>query len=350
MSLINRLVEKLQRHPKRVVFPEGTDPRILQAARQFATKRLGVPILLGDRAEIKDKATRLDIRLDGIRIIEPGRSDDLDQFLVQFKGLQRFRGLKEVEARETVLNNNYFATMMVATGRADAIVSGATVSASSALRPIFQIIPLQDHVASASSMLILDMENEKIGINGVLFLADCGVIPEPTEEQLSSIAVTTAAIGNHLTNETPRVAMLSFSTKSKYGKHKSVIKVRAAAELAREKAKLKNVKMEIEGELQVDAALDAMAAELKGLENSSVAGKANVLVFPDLNSGNIASKMVQILAGARSYGQIITGLTRPCAEISRGASAHDIFGTAVIVACQSIDPRLLYGTDFNKDK
>src|SRR5690606_8723614 len=104
-----------------------------------------------------------------------------------------------------------------------------------------------------------------------------------------------------------------------------------------------------EGELQVDAALDAMAAEIKGLENSSVAGKANVLVFPDLNSGNIASKMVQILAGARSYGQIITGLTKPCAEISRGASAHDIFGTAVIVACQSIDPRLLYGTDFNKD-
>lgn len=341
MSLINRLSIRLQNHPKRVAFPEGTDPRIIQAARQFATRGLGVPILLGDRTRIKVNAARLDIRLDGMRIIEPERSDEMEGYITRFQGLRRFKGLADKEAKDYLANTSYFATMMLATAGCDAIVSGATVAASSALRPLFQIIPTQEGVQTASSMQILEQEDSRLGVEGALFLADCGVIPEPTAEQLADIAVTTAGLANHLTNQLPKVAMLSFSSKKKESNNASVNKVKAATAIAKDKVRALGMDADIDGELQVDAALDAFVAEQKGIEGS-VAGKANVLIFPDLNSGNIASKLAQTVAGCRSYGQIITGLSRPAAEISRGASAHDIFGTAVIVAAQAVDQNFLY--------
>lgn len=344
MSLINRLSVRLQNHPKRVVYPEGTDPRIIQAARQYATRGLGVPILLGDRTRIKINAARLDIKLDGVKIIEPARSDELEDFMTKFQGLRRFRNLDKQSARDYVLNNNYFATLMLATGGADAIVSGATINASSALRPLFQIIPTQEGVQTASSMLILEKEDSRLGIDGALFMADCGVIPEPTSEQLADIACTTAGLAWHLTNERPRVAMLAFSSKANKDKHSSIARMKAATSLAKDKARDHDMPVEIDGELQADAALDPFVAEQKEI-GGSVAGQANVLVFPDLNSGNIASKLAQIVSGARSYGQIITGLSKPAAEISRGASAHDIFGATVIVAAQAVDKKYLYPTD-----
>jgi phosphate acetyltransferase len=341
MSLIQNLIGKLQRHPKRFVFPEGADPRILQAARQIATRRMGVPVLLGDRAQIKSMARRLDIALDGMRLIEPERSDDLEQYVTDFQHLRQGRVDRD-EARRLVSSHSYFATMMLANSQVDAIVSGATTAASSALRPLFQIIPRQAGVKTASSLLVLDMEARNVGIDGVLFLADCGVLPEPSLEQLADIAVTTATLAHHLTNALPRVAMLSFSTKSS-SEHPSVVRMREATTLAREKARLLSVPMEIDGEMQLDAALDPATALAKNT-SGAVAGQANVLIFPDLNSANIGSKLVTLLAGANAYGQIITGLSKPAAEISRGASAHDILGAAAIVGCQAIDRRLLYGT------
>ncbi len=344
MSLINRLSIRLQNHPKRVVYPEGADPRIIQAARQFATRGLGIPILLGDRSLIKDIAARLDIKLEGIRVLEPGRSDELEGFAQKFQGLRRFKGLTQYEVQDYLKNVNYFATMMVATGQADAIVSGAAATASSAIRPILQIIPRQQGVKTVSSMLILEKDDSKLGIQGALFLADCGVIPDPTAEQLADISITTAGLAYHLTNERPRVALLSFSSKSTTTTHPSIAKMKAAHTLAHELAKNYDIPLEIDGELQVDAALDPFVAEQKSI-TGSVAGKANVLIFPDLNSGNIASKLVQVLSGTRSYGQILTGLAKPAAEISRGASAHDIFGTSVIVAAQAVDRSFLYPMD-----
>ncbi len=342
MSLIPKLVEKLQRHPKRVVFPEGADPRILQAARQWVTRRMGVPILLGDRAEIKRTALRLDLNVEGMRIIEPARSDDLNVFAERFAQLRRYKGLKPVEAREAMQDQSYFAAMMLATAQADAFVGGATQSSSSALRPLFQIIPKLEQVQSASSLMILDFDEKKFGSDGSLFMTDCGVIPEPTAEQLCDIAVSTAMIAYHLTNEIPRVAMLSYATKSS-SSQPGLLKVRQATELARAKAARLNLTMEIDGEIQVDAALDATVARYKQV-TSAVGGRANVLVFPDLNSGNIAFKLVQLLAGANTFGQIMTGLSKPAAEISRGSSAHDVFGAAAVVATQAIDRRMLYGT------
>ncbi|MDR2863857.1 MAG: phosphate acetyltransferase [Puniceicoccales bacterium] len=341
MSLINRLSVRLQNHPKRVVYPEGADPRIIQAARQFSTRRLGVPILIGDRTRIKINAARLNIKLDGIRIVEPARSEELPGYVAKFRGLQRFGDLKEHEAVEYLASPNYFAAMMVATGGADAMVSGATVGPASGLRPILQILPRQPGVETVSSMQILEMEDGKFGIDGALFLADCAVIPEPTAEQLADIACTTAMLAYHLTNQPPRVALLAYTTKSSgSGHHSSIARIKAATLAAKAKSKLFDMPVEIDGELQVDAALDPFTAAVKDIE-SSVAGQANVLVFPDLNSGNIASKMVQIISNIPAYGQILTGLDRPAAEISRGASAHDIFGTSVIVAAQAVDRHYL---------
>lgn len=344
MPLIAKLTERLKRHPKRVVFPEGSDPRILQAARKFATRELGIPILLGDRSTIKSNAEKLDISLDRIRIIEPGRSDDLEDFVKKFQGLRRFKNLKEKEAEEYLENTGYFATMMLATARADAIVSGATSNASSALRPLLQIIPKQDDFGTMSSLNIFDLEDPETGKDRELFLSDCAVIPDPTSEQLCDIAVTTAALRYHLTNSMPRVALLSYTSKSVTSKNPTVAKMKAATEMARKKAQALGIPMEIDGELQVDAALDATVAQSKRIEGP-VAGQANVLIFPDLHSANIASKLVDILTRARNYGPILTGLSKPAAEISRGATASDIFGTAVMVASQAIDHRLLYPTD-----
>jgi len=343
MAFVDSLVGKLQRHPKRFVFPEGNDPRILQAARQIATRHMGVPILLGERTQIKDVAQRLDLSLEGIRMMEPERSEEFEGFIEEYFRLREAKGLSTNQARELMRNNNFFASMMLATGNVDAIVSGATATASSALRPIFHMIPLQAGVKTASSILVLDLEARNVGINGVLFMADCGVLPEPTVEQLADIALTTATLAHHLTNTLPRVAMLSFSTKSS-ANHATLVRVREATELARQKAQARKIPMEIDGEIQVDAALDRATAITKSA-GGKVAGQANVLIFPDLNSGNIGSKLVQILAGANAYGQIITGLRKPAAEISRGASAHDILGAAAIVGCQATDRRLLFGTE-----
>ncbi len=342
MPLLTKLIERLQRHPKRIVFSEGGDPRVLQAARQWVTRRMGAPILLGDRKQIKATAARLSLDLKGMRIIEPALSEDFAPFIQQLESMRDEHGLMIPDAREAIRDTGYYATMMLHNAQADAMVGGATVSATSALRPLFQIIPRQEHVQTASSLMILDWDEKKIGADGTLFLSDCGVIPEPTAEQLCDIALSTAMIARHLTNEIPRVAMLSYSSKSN-SQHPAIVKMRRATELARAKALSASLPMEIEGELQVHAALDVTIAAAKQV-SGPVAGHANVLIFPDLNSGNIAFKLVQLLAGANTFGQIITGLNRPAAEVSRGASAHDVFGAAAVVGCQAIDRRLLYGT------
>ena len=348
MPLISKLTVRLKRHPKRVVFPEGRDPRILQAARKFASNSLGIPILLGDRAKIKANAEKLDINLEHIRIIEPRRSDEWGNFVKKFQGLRRFKNLKDKDIEQYLDDTNYFATMMLATSQADAIVSGATSSASSALRPLLQIVPRLPEVNTVSSLNIFDLEDLETGKDRELFLADCAVVPNPTSEQLADIAVTTAALRYHLTNKKPYVALLSYSSKSVTSKDPTVAKMKAATKMARNKARELGIPMEIDGELQVDAALDPITAKTKKID-SPVAGHANVLIFPDLHSANIASKLVDTLTRARNYGPILTGLAKPAAEISRGASAGDIFGAAVMVASQAIDHKLLYPTDNSDD-
>lgn len=344
MSLIDHLLVRLQRHPKRIVFPEGADPRVLQAARLLAARGAGVPILLGDRSVIKARAAQLDLKLEGMRLLEPERTDDFDLLLPRLQQLERYRPLSTPEARTLLHNRTIFAALMVLTGRADALCAGATESAPRTLRALFQTLPLQPGVRSASSLLVLDQENRQIGHDGMLFLADCGVQPEPDAPALASIAVTTAEISHHLTGEDARVALLSFASHASKVRHPSVARIREAVATARAEAAARKLNAVFDGELQVDAALQPEVAAQKGLTDSPVAGRANVLVFPDLNSANIGSKLVQVLAGARSYGQVITGLQYPCATISRGAHASEILGVALIVGAQAVDRRWFLGT------
>ena len=340
MRFIGSVIDRLQRHPKRVVFPEGTEPRILQAARQFYSLRLGAPILLGERPQIKAAAADLNVSLEGVRIINPAESEDLDSFARRFELLRRFKGIKEREAREAMLNPNYYGAMMVAMHQADGFISGASEITGSTLRPLFQIIKVAPQATTASSCMIMEVEDTRFGENGVMFMADCGVIPEPTVDQLADIAVSTAQLAQKLLGTRPRVALLSYSTKGS-ATHASIGRVQAATALAQQKARQKGLEADFDGELQVDAALVPDIAQRK-LPDSQVAGRANVLVFPDLNSGNIASKLVQHVTRANAYGQILLGLDRPAADVSRGSNAHDILGVAAIVGMQAVAYRELY--------
>ena len=340
MRFIGQVIEKLQRHPKRIVFPEGTEPRVLQAARQFYSLRLGVPILLGDRSRIKEIAEALNISIEGMRIINPAESEDLENFSRRFEILRRYKGLKEAEAREAMLQPNYFGAMMVAMHQADGFVSGANQNVGSVLRPLFQIIKVAPQNNTASSCLVMEVEDSGYGSNGVLFMADCGVIPEPTAEQLADIAVSTAQLARHLLGARPRVALLSFSTKGS-SRHPSIGRIQAATAMAEEKAREKQLEAVFDGELQVDAALVPEIASRKA-PGARIVGDANVLIFPDLNSGNIASKLVRHIGRANAYGQILLGLDRPAADVSRGSSAHDILGVAAIVGVQAVDYHILY--------
>ena len=239
-----------------------------------------------------------------------------------------------------MLQPNYFGAMMVAMHQADGFVSGTNQSTGSVLRPLFQIVKVAPQTKTASSCQIMEVEDTRFGENGVLFMADCGVIPDPTVEQLADIAVSTAQLAQQLVGVRPRVAMLSFSTKGS-STHPSIGKVKAATALADRQARESGVDADFDGELQVDAALVPDIASRK-LPESKVGGKANVLIFPDLNAGNIASKLVRHIARANAYGQILLGLDRPAADVSRGSNAHDILGVAAIVGVQSIEYARLY--------
>jgi phosphate acetyltransferase len=340
MRFIGSIIEKLQRHPKRIVFPEGAEPRVLQAARQYYSLRLGAPILLGDRTKIKEIAAALSVSLEGIRIVNPAESEDLENYTRRFEILRRFKGMKNAEARDAMLQPNYFGAMMVAMHGADGFVSGTNQYVGSVLRPLFQIIKVAPQTTTASSCQILEVEDSRYGENGVLFMADCGVIPEPTTEQLADIAVTTAQLARHLLGVKPRVALLSFSTKGS-SSHPSIGRIQAAGALAQKKALARQLDADFDGELQVDAALVPEIANRKA-PAAKIAGNANVLIFPDLNSGNIASKLVRHLARANAYGQILLGLDRPAADVSRGSNAHDVLGVAAIVGVQAVDYQMLF--------
>jgi phosphate acetyltransferase len=340
MRFIGTVIEKLQRHPKRLVFPEGEEPRVLQAARQFQALRLGVPILLGDRTRIKNAAAALGLSLNGIRIIDPASSEDLDSFAERYLQIRKERGITESEAIAAMRQPNYFGSMMVAMHQADGLVSGTSEFSGDVLRPLFRIIKMAPNYSTASSCMIMEVDDTRFGNDGVLFLADCGVIPDPTADQLAEIACSTGHLAKHLMGVEPRIAMLSYSTHGS-ARHASVVKVKQATELAAQRAKDLGLKAQFEGEIQADAAIVPDVADLKDL-SSDVAGAANVLIFPDLNAGNIASKLLKHIARANAYGQILLGIDRPAADVSRGSNAHDVLGVAAIVGLQSIEYEALF--------
>jgi len=340
MRFIESVFTKLKRHPKRIVFPEGAEPRVLEAAGRFNRMQLGAPILLGDTEEIERKAEQYGIDLTRIGIIDPTKADDVEVFARRLERLQRYRNIGAGDAREILVNPNYFAAMMIQHGQADGLVGGASQYASSLLRPLIQIVKPLPGITTVSSCMMLEGGAEAFGEEGMLMFADCAVVPEPTVEQLASIGVETGKVCRQLTGLRPRVAFLSFSTKGS-SRLPAASKMAAAAALARQKADEEKLEMDIDGELQADTAILPELAAVKA-PSSRVAGSANVLIFPDLNSGNIAAKLVQHLGGAAAYGQVLLGLSRPAADMSRGASVEDILGVAAIVGVQAVEYRKLY--------
>jgi phosphate acetyltransferase len=342
MNFIETVFQKLKRHPKRIVFPEGAEPRVLRAAARFVKLKLGAPVVLGRRADIEKAAAAENIDLNRIGVIEPETASDLPVFIKRLEKLKRYHDLGPKQARELMTRPDYFGAMMVQYGQADGLVTGASETASSALRPLIQLIKPQPGVKSISSCMLLDLSNKRYGERGVMLFGDCAVIPEPTVEQLASIAVETGKVCRQLTGNKPRIALLSFSTKGS-SQLPSPQRIAAAAALGKKQALDAGVEMEIDGEMQADTALLTDLAARKA-PDSHVAGRANVLIFPDLNAGNIGAKLVQFLAGADAYGQILLGLTKPCAELSRGATEDDILGVAAILGVQAIEYRKLYPT------
>jgi phosphate acetyltransferase len=340
MRFIESVFQKLKRHPKRIVFPEGAEPRVLEAAGRFAKMQLGAPILLGDAGEIEHKAEQYSIDLSRIGIIDPTKAEDSPIFAKHLERLQRYRNVGAGDAREILVNPNYFAAMMIQHGQADGLVGGASQYASSLMRPLIQIVKPLPGITTVSSCMMLEGRPQVFGAEGMLMFADCAVVPEPTVEQLASIGIETGKVCRQLTGIRPRVAFLSFSTKGS-SRLPAASKMAAAAALAKQKVDTEKLDMEIDGELQADTALLPELAAIKA-PASRVAGNANVLIFPDLNSGNISAKLVQHLGEASAYGQVLLGLSRPAADMSRGASVEDILGVAAIVGLQAIEYRKLY--------
>jgi len=348
MKFIETVYAKLQRHPKRIVFPEGTEPRVLQAAAEIHKMKIGAPILLGNRDEIEECAVRKRIDITRIGIIDPATASDLPLFCKRLEKLGRYRDLGPGEAEAFMKNPNYFAAMMIQNGQADALVGGVSGFAGSLLRPLFQLVKPLAGVASISSAMVLALKDARFGESGLLLFADCAVIPEPTVPQLAQIGLQAGRLFGQLTGVRPRVAFLSYSTKGS-AENASTQKVAAATAQARKDVEHQDIEMEIDGELQADTALLPEVAAAKA-PTSPVAGAANVLVFPDLNAGNIAVKLVEHLAGAEVYGQILLGLSKPCADLSRGATVETIVGAAAIVGLQAIEYRKLYPPDGGIDE
>lgn len=340
---MERIYPALIRHPKRIVFPDGQDPRVIQAAKEFTQRRLGIAILIGNSEKIHDIAATQGIDLHRIKIIDPTspyHSDDLDAFVRAMQALTRFKNNDPAELRRLASQPNYFSALMLQRGHADALAGGLCDTSGSLLRPLFHIIKPRPGCKSVFSATVIDCQDKTIGNEGLLFFADGAVIPRPTVEQLSQIAVETARLARQITGAMPYIAMLSYSTKGS-AKNEEIDRVIAATALARQYLITQQIPAEIDGELQADAALIPEVAAIKAPQ-SPVAGKANVLIFPDLNAGNIAIKLVQRLAHAQAYGQILLGLDRPAAELSRSAQPQEILSVAAIVALQAVAYHQLY--------
>ena len=340
MSLLDSVFAKLKRHPKRIVFPDGDDPRVIRACRAFYERDAGVPVLVGRKEVIERVAAAEGVNLDHVAIINPETSSDLPIFCERLERLDRYKKMGITDARAIMTNPNYYAAMMLQYGQVDALVGGVGSSSGSLLRPLIRLVKPLPHAPLVSSCMIVEVPARQYGDDGVLFFADCGVVPDPDMQQLAAIAVQTGLVARQVFGRRPRVAMLSFSTKGS-AKTASTEKVAGAVVIARQLADQLGAEIAVDGEMQADAALVPHLAERK-MGPSLVAGRANVLVFPDLNSGNIAAKLVQYLAGAQVYGQILLGLSRPAADLSRGASSEDIVAVAALVGLQAIEYRKLY--------
>ncbi len=305
---------------KTIVLPEGEDPRTIEAAKTIVAEDLANLVILGNPSEIS---------VEGVTVIDPATSDKHEAYAQKFAELRAKKGVTIEQAREQMNDNTYFGTMMVKMGDADGLVSGACHSTANTLRPALQILKTAPGTKLVSAFFIMCTQTPEYGEEGTLLFADCGLNIDPSADELSEIALASAESWKSFMSDEPRVAMLSYSTMGSAGGD-TAVKVQEATKLAKEK----NPDLALDGDLQLDAALVQSVASLKAPE-STVAGKANILVFPDLAAGNIGYKLVQRFGGAEAYGPVLQGIAKPVNDLSRGCSADDIVGVVAITAVQA---------------
>ncbi len=326
-SFMGTMIDIAKSDKQTIVLPEGAEPRTIKAASIILKQGIADVVLLGNEKEIQKAAEAVDI--SAAEIINPATSEKLEDFTKFLYEMRKEKGLTLEKAGELILNPLYFGVMMVKTNMADGMVAGAINSTGNVLRPALQILKTSPGTKLVSSFFIMVVPNCEYGENGVFLFSDCGLNEDPDAEALSEIAISSATSFKQLVNEEPKVAMLSYST---YGSAKSplVDKVQVATKLAKEK----RPDILLDGELQLDAAIVPSVGKAKA-PDSQMAGTANVLIFPDLNAGNIGYKLTQRLAKAEAYGPITQGVAKPVNDLSRGCTAEDIVGVVAITCVQA---------------
>ena len=317
------LIKKLKAHPRKIVFTEGTDPRILEAAARLLSATFLMPVLVGNREEILSAAEEIGFNVKGAEILDPETFEDMDKMVAEMVALRKGK-MTEEQCRATLKQGNYFGTMLVKMGYADALLGGATYSTADTVRPALQLIKTKPGNKIVSSCFIL-VRPSATGDPDVFAMADCAINIKPSEDELVEIAVETVQTARTF-GINPAVAFLSYSTLGS-GKGEDVDKMRNAAQ----KAKAKMPDVPVEGELQFDAAVSPRVARTKCPE-SEVAGHANTFIFPDISAGNIGYKIAQRMGNFEAYGPILLGLNAPVNDLSRGCNASEVYSMAIITA------------------
>lgn len=327
MDLMHYFKTKASQSPKKIVFPEANEERILKAIDQIVKQQIADPILIGEQAAIQKTANSLDLSLSNVLIVNPLESNRFEEYVATY--VERRNNVTPKIAEKLLKKPLLFGAMMVAKGDADGIVCGVAHATSSVIQAAGLTIGFAPGISNPSSLFIMIVP-EFLGETDKIFIfADCAVSIKPSSEQLAEIAVTTGRNAKRLLNLEPKIAMLSFSTRGS-ASHEDIDKVIQATQIA----KLMAPELQIDGELQADAAIVPSVAQKK-VKDSSIAGNCNVLIFPDLNSGNIAYKLVQYLSKAKAYGPFLQGFDKPVSDLSRGASIEDIVGVTAVTVVQA---------------